>query len=154
MNIGISPENRKAVCNLLNMLLADEYVIYTKTRNYHWNVTGRNFMEMHKFFEAQYKELDEVVDEVAERIRTLGHLAEGSLQEMLTLTRLQENTDEEISASLMIEHLLHDHETIVRLIRQDLETCADLNKDLGTSDFLTGLMQRHEKMAWMLRCYL
>ena len=153
MNIGIADKNRKAVAGILNRILADEYVLYTKTRNYHWNVTGPDFSELHKFFEAQYEELDEIIDETAERARSLGSDSFGSLKEFLAATRLKEKPGERPASKKMIANLLTDHEEVIRQLREDLEAAAETYHDMGTSDFLTGLMEQHEKMAWMLRSY-
>ena len=153
-NIGLSDKQREGVVQILAALLADEYVLYTKTRNCHWNVVGPQFNDLHKFFESQYNDLNEVVDEVAERGRSLGGSAIGTLTEFLTLARLKEQAKHYPAAREMITGLLHDHEAIIRSLRVDLETTADRYHDAGTSDFLTGLMERHEKMAWMLRSFL
>ncbi len=153
-NIEISDEHLKEVSLLLNTLLADEYVIYTKTKNAHWNIQGPNFMELHKFFQSQYEDLDIIVDEVAERIRTLGHFAIGSLKSFLSVTHLLENNHDFANQKQIIEALVNDHETIIRIIRNDIAPIADKSKDLGTADFVTGLMKQHEKMTWMLRAYI
>ncbi len=153
-NIGLAEKQRAGVVEILNTLLADEFVLYTKTRNYHWNVTGPQFHELHQFFEEQYEALSDIVDEVAERIRALGGEALGTLAEFLKRTRLKEHPGKYPSARAMLENLLNDHETIIRCVREDLETCAEKYRDMGTNDFLTELMQRHEKMAWMLRAFL
>src|SRR5438105_15750874 len=108
-NIGLSDSNRDGVVKLLTPLLADEYVLYTKTRNYHWNVVGPQFNDLHKFFEAQYEELDDVVDEVAERARALGGRAAGTLAEFVRRARLKEAADSP-DAPTMIANLLADHE--------------------------------------------
>ena len=151
-NIGIPDSDRKAVVDILNTLLADEYLLYTKTRNYHWNVVGPQFNDLHKFFEAQYNALDYVVDEVAERARALGGWALGTLAELAQHARLKERPATYPDAAGMLEDLLGDHQAIVRQLRVDLET-AMKHRDAGTSDFLTGLMEKHEKMAWMLRAF-
>ena len=153
-NIGLSKEQREGVVLLLTPVLADEYLLYTKTRNYHWNVVGPQFNDLHKFFEAQYEELEDIVDDVAERARSLGGKAIGTLAEFLKHTRLQEAPGEYPQASDMLAHLLADHEATVRQLRADLEICADKFHDMGTNDFLTGLMERHEKIAWMLRSFI
>jgi starvation-inducible DNA-binding protein len=153
-NIGISDEHRKGVTSILNALLSDEYVLYTKTRNYHWNVIGPQFNDLHKFFESQYNELNEIVDEVAERARSLGGKAMGTLADFLKNTRLKEQAGQYPDARDMISNLLSDHESIIRTLRVDLEICADKYHDMGTNDFLTGLMEKHEKTAWMLRAFL
>jgi starvation-inducible DNA-binding protein len=152
--IGISDSNRQAVIKILNTLLADEYVLYTKTRNYHWNVVGPQFNDLHKFFEAQYEELDDVVDDVAERGRALGGNAEATLAEFTQLSRLREHPGQHPAPDAMLANLLADHEAVIQSLRGDLATAMDKHADAGTSDFLTGLMEKHEKMAWMLRAFL
>lgn len=152
-NIGLSDKGRESVVQILNTLLADEYLLYTKTRNYHWNVVGPQFNELHKFFESQYGELNGIVDEVAERARSIGGSASGTLAEFMSQTRLREQSGNP-EASEMISNLLGDHEAVIRFLRDDLTTCAEKHNDMGTSDFLTGLMEQHEKMAWMLRAFL
>ena len=152
--IGIADDMRRGVVEILSTLLADEYVLYTKTRNYHWNVVGMQFNDLHKFFEAQYEALDEVIDEVAERARSLGGRALGTLAEFTERTRLKEEPKKAPEAKQMLANLLADHETLVRELRADLQTAMDKFGDAGTSDFLTGLMEKHEKMAWMLRSFL
>lgn len=154
IDIGISDDNRQAVANILNHLLADEFVLYTKTRKFHWNVRGIHFHDLHLFFESQYKELAEIMDEVAERIRKLGHYSLGTLQQFLDETDLLEHTDDGSSAEIMIEALLEDHETIIRELRKAIGPIEEKHKDVGTADFLTGLLEQHESMAWMLRSML
>ena len=85
-DIGLVPEKSQLAAERLNTILADEFVLYTKTRNYHWNVEGSNFMEMHKFYETLYSELEEVIDEIAERIRSIGHYSQGRLKDFIELT--------------------------------------------------------------------
>ncbi|MGH2393685.1 MAG: Dps family protein [Candidatus Limnocylindria bacterium] len=154
VNIGIPGDKRDAIVNILNTLLADEYVLYTKTRNYHWNVVGPQFNDLHKFFEGQYEELNDIVDEVAERATTVGGKALGTLIEFTKTTRLREQAREYPDARGMIGDLLADHETVIRQLRADAVTVMDKHGDAGTNDFLTGLMEQHEKMAWMLRSFL
>ena len=154
INIGLTDMQREGAVLILTTLLADEYVLYTKTRNYHWNVVGPQFNDLHKFFEAQYTELNDIVDDVAERARALGGRAIGTLVEFLKHARLKEHQGECPEAREMLANLLADHEATIHQLRADLETCADTHHDMGTNDFLTGLMERHEKMAWMLRSFL
>ena len=153
-DIGISDKNREAVAALLNNLLADEYLLYTKTRNYHWNVTGPHFHDLHKFFEAQYEELDGFVDDTAERVRALGARSARTMKEFLKTSRLKEEPGEMPAAKGMILSLLEDHEELINILREDLVSCSEKYKDMGTSDYLTGLMEKHEKMAWMLRAMM
>lgn len=154
INIGLTDKNRAGSLEILNQLLSDEYLLYTKTRNFHWNVTGPDFSELHKFFEAQYEALDTIIDEVAERARSLGGNSLGSLKEFLQNAKLKESPSQGLTPEKMISTLLSDHEALTQSLRKSLEICADEFKDMGTSDFLTGLMEQHEKMAWMLRSYL
>ena len=155
INIGISEEDRAGVVDILSKLLADEYVLYTKTRNYHWNVTGSDFSEYHKMFQEQYDEIDGDIDDVAERIRSLGAPSPGTLHEFVATTRLEEEQDSQAhpSAAVMTQNLLSDHEKIIQTLRQDVVSCEKYN-DVGTEDFLTGLIEKHEKTAWMLRSIL
>ncbi len=152
-NIGLSESNRDSVVRILNNLLADEYVLYTKTRNYHWNVVGPQFNDLHKFFQEQYEALDEMVDEVAERARSVGGKAYGTLAEFSQHSRLKEQPGKQPAAATMVANLQADHEAMVRTLRADLETVMEKHNDAGTNDFLTGLMEKHEKMAWMLRSF-
>jgi starvation-inducible DNA-binding protein len=153
-NIGITEKDRAGVVKILNTLLADEYVLYTKTRNYHWNVVGPQFNDLHKFFGEQYEQLDEFVDEVAERARQLGGRSVATLSEFVEEARLKEHPGQYPSAEEMLENLLADHETLIRQLRADAEAAANKYHDTGTNDFLVGLMEHHEKMAWMLRAFL
>jgi starvation-inducible DNA-binding protein len=152
--IGITDNNRQSVANELTKLLADEYVLYTKTRNAHWNVEGDDFYDKHKFFETQFGQLDDIIDKVAERIRSIGHYAPASLKLFLELTHLAENNDNKNNSKGFIKELLMDHESIIIHCRENIQGFADGYKDAGTSDFITGLMEDHEKMAWFLRSHL
>ncbi|HEU4369843.1 MAG TPA: DNA starvation/stationary phase protection protein [Methylomirabilota bacterium] len=154
VNIGIPDDNRQRVVALLNTLLADEYLLYTKTRNFHWNVTGPQFNDLHKFFEAQYEALDEAIDEVAERARALGGRAFGTLEEFRASARLGEKPGTVPAARDMLATLLADHEAVIRTLREDITAVTERHQDVGTGDFLTGLLEAHEKAAWMLRSFL
>jgi starvation-inducible DNA-binding protein len=110
-------------------------------------------MELHKLFEGQYEALDEAIDAIAERSRKLGHYAVGSLKQYLAITRLTED-DKATNSKQMLLNLLHDHETLIKILRNDIAVSADKYKDAGTSDFLTGLMKEHEETAWFIRSYL
>jgi starvation-inducible DNA-binding protein len=153
-NIGISQQNLQKVAAELSKLLADEFVLYTKTRNAHWNVEGPDFHSMHLFFEQQYNALDETMDSVAERIRQLGHFAPATLKSFLSLTHLTEASREKNDSQGFLKELVVDHENIIIYIRENINRFANEYGDLGTSDFITGLMEEHEKMAWMLRAHL
>lgn len=151
-NIGIQDNDRKIVAQILNSVLSDEYVLYTKTRNYHWNVTGPQFNDLHKFFQTQYEELDVIIDEVAERTRAVGEKSIATLVEFVKNARIKESPGDYPSAQTMLANLMEDHEAIIRTLRDDSEKTVKHN-DIGTNDFLIGLMEKHEKMAWMLRSF-
>jgi len=153
-SIGISKENLLKVAHTLNGFLADEFLLYLKTRNAHWNVEGPDFHSMHKFFESQYEQLDQIMDDVAERIRTLGHYAPATLKSYLELTHLTEQSRETNDGGGFMKELLGDHDSIVTRLRESVNYISNDLQDAGTSDFLTGLMETHEKMAWMLRAHL
>lgn len=153
VNIGITEKNRQAVAAALNELLADEHILYNKTRNYHWSIEGPSFMEFHKLYESQYRELAEMIDEIAERIRTIGHFAEGRLKEIVKLSNLDEPAAPTDQAS-QIANLAGDHEIVINKLRKLIKDFDEKYKDIGSSDFVTGLLKQHEKMAWMLRSYL
>lgn len=152
-NIGITTENRLAVADQLSKLLADEFVLYTKTRNAHWNIEGPDFHSMHIFFEGQYQQLDELTDSVAERIRKIGHYAPATLTQLLQLTHLTEKSNSDNDSLGFIKELLEDHEIIIDFLRGNITPFAEVYKDLGTSDYITGLLEQHEQMAWMLRSH-
>ena len=152
--IGIHENHLAESAHILSKLLADEYLLYTKTRNAHWNIEGADFYNKHLFFEAQYNELDELIDSLAERIRTLGHYAPASLNQFLVLTQLTEENRSGNDSAGHIKELLMDHESIIVSLRENIDHLATALKDLGTSDYATGLLETHEKMAWMLRAHL
>jgi starvation-inducible DNA-binding protein len=152
--IGIKPDNLAEVAHTLNGFLADEFLLYTKTRNAHWNVEGHDFYEKHEFFEHQYEQLDETIDDVAERIRQLGHHPIATLQSFLKNAHLTEQSREKNDARGFIKELLFDHESVIIRLRESINRFGSELGDLGTSDFITGLMETHEKMAWMLRAHL
>ena len=153
-NIGISEQHLVEVSQVLSHVLADEFVLYTKTRNAHWNIEGPDFHSMHILFESQYNELAEVVDKIAERIRMLGHYAPATLKQFQQLTHLTEQTREKNDSKGFIKELLNDHENIIINISTQINRLAEQLKDTGTSDYLTGLTEYHEKIAWMLRSHL
>lgn len=152
--IGIADANRLAVSKELSKLLADETVLYIKTKNAHWNIEGPDFYDKHKFFETQFGQLDEIIDGVAERIRTIGHYAPATLKSYLLLTHLTEASGEKNDSQGFIKELLSDHESIIMMLREHIKSFTKDFQDMGTSDFITGLMEAHEKMAWFLRSHL
>lgn len=154
INIGISDNNRQGVKTVLERILADEFVLYTKTRNAHWNVQGIDFYEKHKLFETQYEQLYDSIDCVAERIRVLGFTAPATLKQFLALTQLSEETQSKFDSQSLIANLLTDHEKTILFLRENINLLADEYGDLGTSDFIISLLQEHEETAWILRSHL
>jgi starvation-inducible DNA-binding protein len=153
-NIGLSIKNLKSVTGLLSSVLSDAVVLYTKTRKFHWNVSGDSFMELHELFEKQYKILERSIDELAERINKLGAKTPGTMQEFLQMTSLRESPGKYPSRQEMIRELLKDHEAVIVQLRKLIEDCDEKYGDIGTSDFLTDLIKEHETIAWTLRRYL
>lgn len=152
INIGISNEHRKAIAEGLSKVLADSYMVYLKTHNYHWNVTGELFHSLHEQFEEQYTELAEAIDVIAERIRSIGYRAPGSFMEFSEITSIEEDTDEP-NALEMVKRLALDNEAILRTARSVLPACEEAG-DEATIDLITQRLDVHSKTAWMLRSHL
>ncbi len=149
INIGIEEKARVEISKGLSRLLADSYTLYLKTHNFHWNVTGPMFQTLHTMFETHYTELATAVDEIAERIRSLGEYAPGSYHEFQKLTTIKESTSVP-KAEEMIKELVEGHEAVIRTARSIYHVVGEVN-DEATSDLLTQRIQLHEKTAWMLR---
>lgn len=150
LDIGLTDEQRQGSIQVLNTTLSDLHVLYIKTRNYHWNVIGPHFHSLHELLEEQYETLAEAIDLIAERVRMTGGIALGTMQEFLDTSRLSEQQGEPPNARDMIHNLLHDHEMMVRCLRQDIETVDTEYNDVTNADILTAQAEIHEKMAWML----
>jgi starvation-inducible DNA-binding protein len=151
-NIGINEPSRKQIAEALAKLLADTYVLYSKTHSFHWNVTGPNFPQLHELFGTQYNELWTSLDEMAERIRALGVLAPASGKAMAALSSIKE-AEGAPKADAMVKELLEGHETAIKTARPIIEL-AQGGGDEGTADLVIGRIQAHEKAAWMLRATL
>lgn len=152
IDIGIDTSVRLAIAEKLSRLLADSYTLYLKTHNFHWNVTGPMFRDLHLMFEEQYTELAEAVDVIAERIRTLGVPAPGTYREFQKLTQIKESEGVPPAVE-MIAELTADHESITRAIRDALSV-AQKADDESTDSLLADRLAVHEKTAWMLRSLL
>jgi starvation-inducible DNA-binding protein len=149
-NIGLDSDTRHAVVEIINNTLANEVVLTAKTRSAHWNVCGAGFFELRILFDTQYKQLNEISDEIAERARMLGGIAIGSFREFIDHARIEEQP----GVVPDILRLIADHEAIIRFLREDARNCTEEFEDEGTSVLLVSVMRLHEKMAWMLRSYL
>ncbi|MEX0721628.1 MAG: Dps family protein [Balneolaceae bacterium] len=152
VNIGISEEHREKIAEGLSKVLADSYLLYLKTHNYHWNVTGELFHQLHEQFEEQYTELAEAVDVIAERIRAIGFRAPGTFREFIEITSIEEDTDHP-KAKEMIKRLAQSNEQVIRTAREVLKS-ANAAEDEATLDLLTERLTIHSKTAWMLRSHL
>ena len=152
IDIGIAEGQRRDIAEGLSRLLADTYTLYLKTHNYHWNVTGPMFQTLHGMFMTQYTALSLAVDEIAERIRALGHPAPGSYGAFSKLSSIEEE-DGAPAAAAMIANLVRGNEAVARTARQ-VFPIAEAANDQPTCDLLTQRMQAAEKVAWMLRSLL
>lgn len=153
-SIGIAEKKLNKSTAILSTILADEMTLYIKTRKFHWNVSGESFMELHKLFQQQYTETEETIDAIAERINKLGTKTIGTMKEFSALTRMKESPDKYPTQKEMLKELLTDHELLIVELRKDVDKISSNNKDAGTADFLTGIMEEHETTAWILRRYL
>lgn len=154
IHLGLSHEARMSSVDLLNHALANESILLIKTKKAHWDIVGPQFLTLHKLWDEQYTTIAEYADEIAERARMLGGVPLGTAAGFLAHTVLTENPGEMTSASGSVAMLLVDHEAIARALRTAIRTAADKIDDAGTADFLTGILEGHEKMAWMLRSFL
>ena len=153
-NIGLDARAREGSIRAMNVALANASLLTIKTKKFHWDVVGPQFMTLHKLWDEQYVALTDYVDETAERIRMLGGYPLGTAQGFLKASELQEYPGEVPDATEAVRHLLADHEAIARSLRLAIGQCTEKFDDAGTADFLTGMLQGHEKMAWMLRSFL
>lgn len=148
-NIGLSQQNRQAICDGLFRVLADTYALYLKTQNFHWNVRGPEFYSLHLLFEKQYEELAEAVDEIAERIRALDFYVDASFSAFREATSVKDEK-KVLHVKEMLMSLVEGHESMIRNARKVAEIC-DNEKDFASVDMLGRHMGAHEKMAWFLR---
>lgn len=153
INIGISEQDRASIAQGLSRLLADTFTLYLTTHNFHWNVKGPHFTSLHAMFMAQYTELWNAVDPIAERIRSLGYPAPGSYAQFADLTSLPDAPQPPPAATEMVRILVKGHEAVARTARE-LFPAADAAHDEPTADLLTQRLAVHEQTAWMLRALL
>lgn len=152
VKIGIPKKDLTSSIEKLTVVLSNEMLLYVKTRKFHWNVGGNSFMELHKLFEAQYSDLEQTIDEVAERITKLGGKAIGTMKEFIENGTIKESMKYD-KQDVMIKELLSDHESILKEMRGFIKDIEETD-DFGTADFLTGILQKHEAKAWILRKYV
>jgi starvation-inducible DNA-binding protein len=149
IDIGLSANNRKQTAEELSKLLADSYTLYLQTHNFHWNVTGLHFRELHLMFEEHYTELAIAIDDIAERIRTLDFVAPGTYKEFAKLSSIEE-VEGVPTANDMTIILTESHERVIRTARDVLKV-AQISADESTVSLVSDRMRVHEKIVWMLR---
>lgn len=149
IDIGINSDDMTKIADGLKNLLADSYTLYLQTHNFHWNVTGPKFRDLHLMFEEHYTELATAVDEIAERIRTLGVAAPGTYKAFVALSSIDE-VEGVPSPEEMVLILTHNHEQVVKICRKVLRLAQD-GEDESTASLVSDRMRIHEKTAWMLR---
>ncbi len=154
INIGLTQEQREGVINLLNQDLADAYLLLVKTKKYHWDVVGPQFRSLHQLWEEHYEKLTENIDALAERVRALGGYPVGTMEGFLKIATLKEHGGNVPTATGMVANLVQDHEQVIRNLRDHVDRSGEQFHDQGTADFLTGLMEEHEEIAWMLRSFI
>lgn len=155
ITIGLSTPDRAEIAEKLSKLLASNYFLYLKTHNFHWNVTGPMFQPLHALFEEEYIDLWHASDQIAERIRALGHFVAASYADFKRLTQICDvEVSQPLAAEKMISQLRDDHEQMVSFIREVPLPPAEQKDDQVTVDLLTNRMIFHEKHAWMLRSFL
>ena len=152
-SLGLDENARQQIVTLLNKRLSDTFVLYVKTLNYHWNITGPQFIALHLLLNEQYDDLAESIDEIAERVRKLGGFAFGTLDEFKQNSAIEEQPGRIPAWDEMVRNLVADHEATIRQLRADAETTDKLG-DTFTNDFVIGLAHDHETMAWKLRAHL
>ncbi len=152
--LGIPATDKNVISEHLNQLLADQHVLYIKMRNFHWNLVGPSFVEVHEFIEKLYNVIALQIDEVAERIQQLGYAAAGSMSEFLKRAQLKESSGGKKEQTLAVKELAEDSDTMARNMRKMIGDITEGYDDPGTVDILTKLLQTQEKNAWMLRRYL
>ena len=153
INIGLDQKVRKMISDHLGQLLAEEYFLYLKTLNFHWNITGDNFISLHQLLESHYEWLSETIDEIAERIRALGFVTPATNKELSSNVSMIKESSGNQTAKTMLGDLLESHEILINLLRKDIKVLGD-TEDYGTQDLMIQWLTGHEKRAWMLRSHL
>jgi starvation-inducible DNA-binding protein len=150
--VGKIPEesNQESIA-FLNLLLANEYALFTKTLNFHWNIVGPRFNSLHEFLETQYRSLLDEMDDLAERVRVLGGRPMSTVKEFSQSNSIESGKEANLSADEMISELLRDHMIIQHQIKDALDDDSLLKRDHGTEDFLVGVLKNHEMTSWKLK---
>jgi len=154
MEIGLSEEQRQGSMRALNTVLCDESLLLIKTKKAHWDVVGPQFLTLHRLLDEHYEKVAKYGDAVAERVRSLGGFPVGTAAGFLAGATIKEAPGTLEVVTDAVSHLLDDHETVIRVLREKSKICEEKCGDRGTADFLVAIMQGHEEMAWMLRSFL
>ncbi|MCG8603321.1 MAG: DNA starvation/stationary phase protection protein [Verrucomicrobiales bacterium] len=150
---GLNNDQRTRVVEILTSVLSNQHVLYIKLRNFHWNLKGPRFHSLHEFFEQLYGGLEKAIDETAERIRMLGGVAPGSMEEFLEHASLKEAAGAITNGDDAISTLVTDQEAVIRDLREFAKETEEECEDQATGDFLVELLQQHVSDAWMLRSF-
>ncbi len=151
---SVSDKEVERIVGFMNQLLANEFTLFTKTLNYHWNVTGPRFHSLHEFLETQYKDILSYMDSIAERVRTLGEYPDGTIRHIHELTQIKEKGVINLSAHEMIYDLFSAHQKIQSDLKEIIQDEDMFKRDPGSEDFLVSLLQKHENSSWMLKSHL
>ncbi|MGB3776440.1 MAG: DNA starvation/stationary phase protection protein [Leeuwenhoekiella sp.] len=146
--LNLDKEKTKTTVDQLNILLADYHLYYQKLRNFHWNVVGYNFFDLHEQFEMMYDDAKLKVDEIAERILTLRYQPTSNYTDYLKMSNLEESPSD-TKDTKMVDILLSDHGLILKQMRKSVEA-ADAGNDEGTIDLIGAYIRELEKTSWML----
>jgi starvation-inducible DNA-binding protein len=152
--IGISEKSLDDINEMLSTLLSLEMNLYVKTRKFHWNIGDKNFKELHNLFEMQYKQLEQAIDNIADRASSFAGKTIGIMQEFAKRSSIREVPGKYSSANELISELIKNHERIIIQLLKNIDNCMDVYKDVDTADFLTGLLQEHETTKWTLKKYI
>lgn len=145
---------KNEVVHCLNAVLANEYALFTKTLNYHWNITGPRFHSLHTFLEGQYRQLLEIMDEVAERVRVLDERPISTIKGMYSHMEIKDGQEKSPSAETMLQNLMEDHVTIQNQLKEIVSDSKKFASDRGTEDLFVSMLRQHETMGWMLRSHI
>lgn len=153
IRIGLNASTRSKVIDQLNLSIANEYVLTVKTKKIHWDVVGPQFRSLHLLLDEHYTALSLIIDQIAERARMLGGHTIGTMTDFVEHAELEETRQVFNHSTEAVHVLVADHEAVLRQVRKSIDVCDDLG-DVGTADFLTGVLREHEKISWMLRSFV
>lgn len=142
----------KKTIESLKLALSGSYALYLKTQNYHWNVTGPNFKSLHDLFNTQYNDLALAIDDLAERIRTLGSKVEANFSHFEKTGKIKSG-NENANSTTMVQELAADNEILAEILKETFRIASE-EKDDATADLIIGRIEVHQKNVWMLKSSL